>query len=214
MDVMPITIDRLNEYKEGKMSRKYRRVLKDEDIQQRRLRVAEHEESPTSASHETSQSSPHDILNLQRTIGNRAVQRFIVQRDPKPKADTSEKPSFVASITGAQRGKFQGTSRIVGHEGKIEVLGLQFKQEATKMIVHLTKRVDESSPAFMVAFQKGEPITTAQFISIRYNADGNVETGPTFDFSDGYVTSLQFYTSQGVSYEAITLEFDLKKEKE
>ncbi|MBZ0320953.1 MAG: type VI secretion system tube protein Hcp [Anaerolineae bacterium] len=196
------------------MGRKYRRILEEEDVQQRRLSIAEREDSGSPA-HETAESSSHSILNLQRSIGNQAVQRYIVQRDPKPKVRSSdEQPSAVATITGAQRGKFKGTSRVVGHEGKIEILGLQFKPEASKMTVILYKRVDESSQAFMMAFQNGERLTTAQFMGIRHDENGNVETVMTYDFSDGYVTGVQMSTSQGIPYEAITLEFDLKKDKE
>lgn len=195
------------------MGRKYRRVLEEEDVQQRRLRIAEREDSD-SAAHETSDAPPHGILNLQHTIGNQAVQRLI-QRAPKAKERSSdEEPSAVATITGADRGKFKGTSRIVGHEGKIEILGLQFKPEASKMTVILYKRLDESSQAFMTAYQTGEPITAAQFMSIRHDENGNVETVMTYDFSDGYVTGVQISTSQGIPYEIITLEFDLKKDKE
>lgn len=196
------------------MGRKYRRLLEEEDVQQRHLRIAEREHSD-SAAHETSDAPPHGILSLQRSIGNQAVQRLI-QRDPKPKAQSAdEQPSAVATITGAQRGKFKGTSRAVGHEGKIEILGLQFKPTDSKMTVILFKRVDESSsPAFMMAYQTGERITTAQFMSIRHDENGNVETVMTYDFSDGYVTGVQMSSSQGIPYEAITLEFDLKKDKE
>lgn len=197
------------------MGRKYRRLLEEEDVQQRRLRIAEREDSDSTA-HEASDAPPQGILNLQRSIGNQAVQRYIVQRDPKPKAQSAdEQPSAVATITGAQRGKFKGTSRAVGHEGKIEILGLQFKPTDSKMTVILYKRVDESSsPAFMMAYQTGERITTAQFMSIRHDENGNVETVMTYDFSDGYVTGVQISSSQGIPYEAITLEFDLKKDKE
>lgn len=195
------------------MGRKFRRLLEEEDVQQRRLRIAEREDSD-SAAHETSDAPPHGILNLQHTIGNQAVQRLI-QRAPKAKERSAdEEPSAVATITGAQRGKFQGTSRIVGHEGKIEILSLQFKPEASKMTVILYKRVDESSQSFMAAFQKGEWLTTAQFIIIRRDENGNVEPVMTYDFSNGYVTGLQMSSSQGIPYEIITLEFDLKKDKE
>lgn len=194
------------------MGRKYRRLLEEEDVQQRHLRIAEREDSG-SVAHEAAESPSHGLLNLQRSIGNQAVQRLI-QRTPKAKDRASdEEPSVVATITGADRGKFKGTSRVVGHEGKIGFLSMQFELKDSKMIVHLTRRVDDTSQAFMMAYQNGERLTTAQFILIRRGDEGNFETLMTYDFSDGYVTGVQYSTSQGLPYEAITLEFDLKKEK-
>jgi len=191
--------------------------------QKRRREVAERDELQNVESHDVFALSPNGILNLQNTIGNQAVQRLIVQRDPvnqevieadsRNKGGTRPLPSVVATITGANQGKFNGGSKIAGHEGKVEILGISLEPSKDKMTVTLTKQVDESSPAFSKAMLRGEPLTTAQFDGIRRNDKGDVEIVKSFEFSDGVVTSLQYSESEGVPLEIITIEFVVKPEE-
>jgi type VI secretion system Hcp family effector len=186
--------------------------------------VAEIDEQQSAKAHDPFALSPNNILNLQRTIGNQAVQRLIrqadmLQRQPTDTQDSQKQtalPSVVASITGSRQGKFKGGRRIAGHEGKIEILSLSLEPSAreNKMTVHLTKEVDDSSAAFMKALLAGEPLTSAQFDFIRRNEEGNIETVKTHEFNDGIITSIQHNGTGPVPTETITIEFTLKPEKE
>lgn len=199
--------------------------------QKRRQEVAEIDEWQSTKAHDPFALSPNNILNLQRTIGNQAVQRLVRQADVLQRqptvgqdagqpTDTRESqkqtalPSVLASITGSRQGKFKGGSRIAGHEGKIEISSIQLEPSAreNKMTVHLTKQTDESSVAFMKAMQDGEPLPIAQFDFIRQNAD-TIETLKTLEFTNGYVTSFQHSGSGDVPTEIITIEFVLDPEK-
>src|SRR3990172_3401601 len=107
--------------------------------QKRRREVAASDEWQSADARDPFVLSPDGILNLQRTIGNQAVQRLIgraelLQRQPTEGQDAGQPaspkqaslPSFVASITGSSQGKFIGARRIVGHKGKTEVFSLSF----------------------------------------------------------------------------------------
>ena len=198
--------------------------------QKRRQEVAEIDEWHSARAHDPFALSPNNILNLQRTIGNQAVQRLVrqadVQRQPTIGQDAGQPtdnresqkqtalPSVVASITGSRQGKFKGGSRIAGHEGKIEISSIQLAPSAreNKMTVHLVKKADESSATFMKAMQDGEPLTIAQFDFIRRNED-TIETLKTLEFTNGYVTTFQLSGAGDVPTETITIEFTLETEK-
>jgi type VI protein secretion system component Hcp len=208
------------------MGHQHQRKAKSKYAHKRHPEVAERDDVYSAESRDPLGLSANGILHLQHTIGNQAVQRLIekadvLQRQPtkkpdagKPKEKETSLPAFVASITGAQQGEFKGDSRIKGHEGKIVVLSLSFEPKEGKMIVHLTKESDSSTTTFHKALLTGEPLTTAKFEHIRRNDSGEIETGQTFEFSDGMVTSMQLSDSQGVSVEYITIEFNLKPKKE
>jgi type VI protein secretion system component Hcp len=207
---------------EGNMSHQQRRPSDVKYGQQRRAKGLDSDELQSVQAHVPFGLSASNLLGLQHTIGNQAVQRLI-QRAPgdSPKKSEPQKqeelPGFVASITGTRHGKFQSKSRIVGHEGKIEIVSLNFErsQDKKKMIVHIMKQVDELSPHLQKAMLDGEPLSAAQFTSIRRNDRGEIETGLTFDFTNGFITSFQQSASTGpIAYEVITMEFILKEEDE
>lgn len=96
----------------------------------------------------------NDIVSLQNTIGNRAVQRMladdraqavgpvsVVQRAPndsgksQDKGGPAAKPAaaqYLAEITLEHQGELKGSSRIEGFEGHVPVLSLGFDANAMK----------------------------------------------------------------------------------
>jgi type VI secretion system Hcp family effector len=129
------------------MGNQHRQKSDQEYARKRHPDLAETEDLLHSAD-PTAALSPNAITQLQRTIGNQAVQRLIngdmqhntavLQRQPKrspgrtpgpakPGGGTEKEaslPLYLAIITGGGEGKFKGESRIAGHEGEIEILAL------------------------------------------------------------------------------------------
>jgi type VI protein secretion system component Hcp len=198
-------------------------------IAPKRTKTAGGDEWQNPNSHASFGQSPGSILHLQRTIGNQAVQRLMLQRSPDSDAiqrDTAQPadsrgkkpsalPSFVATITGSLQGKLQSKSRIAGHEGKIELQGLTLEpnKKGTRVKAILIKEVNDLTPAFQKAYNGGESLPEAQFLQIRRNDRGDIETVKTMDFKNGVVAGIQYYTFEGVPMESIEIEFILKDEK-
>jgi type VI secretion system Hcp family effector len=165
------------------------------------------------------------IMKLQRTIGNQAVQHLL-QRAPDSKEDDS-RPHALATLVLSSKGKLPGESRIAGHEGKMEILSIGFDEisrpdkrnpEADEPYISLTvsRYADKSSQALMNASAKGEHLTSATFEIIRFDADGKVTLGQTFDFSDGLITSYQMQDSGGSDgrpMEVMGIQFPMKSKK-
>lgn len=96
----------------------------------------------------------NDIVSLQHTIGNRAVQRMladdraqavgpasVVQRAPndsgksQDKGGPAAKPAaaqYLAEITLERQGELKGSSRIAGFEGQVPVMSLQLTEAVRK----------------------------------------------------------------------------------
>jgi type VI protein secretion system component Hcp len=163
------------------------------------------------------------ILRLQRSIGNRAVQRLIVQRQPGRGGGGAEKeksiPSVVATITLERAGKLEGTCQLAGHEGKVEfsAMGLAPSREprteggrGSGVRVELTQAQDNSTERLYVAYVGGDRITTAQFEFLRRNDSGEVEIVASREFSNGQITGLQASAedSGGIQMFYCSMEFE------
>jgi type VI protein secretion system component Hcp len=180
------------------------------------------EESPLSAA---------GILRLQHTIGNQAVQRLIVQRQPGGGSKTEDRlPPIVASMTLERQGTLKGESRVPGHEGAIEIDSFRFDQaeklggvgpgegrgeeKAPKDVeVSITKATDSSSVALANAALKGERITAARFEFLHRGEGGTVETKFSFEFSNGFVTSFSQTESGGRPGDSFTIQFEAPASK-
>jgi type VI secretion system Hcp family effector len=182
--------------------------------------------------------SEHRVVKMQHVIGNQAVQRLLAQRDiqaeshagvqraPGDKKDDS-RPHALATLVLSNKGKLPGDSRIAGHEGKMEVLVFSFaeistpdkrKTESDEQYVTLSvsRYIDQSSQSLMEAAAKGEHITSAKFELIKFDADGKVTVGHTFDFSDGLITSYQMNDSgdsDGRPIEVMNIQFPTNPKK-
>ncbi len=180
--------------------------------------VRQRAESPLSAT---------GILRLQRTIGNQAVQRLIVQRAPAGGDDAAKEPKSVgvASITIEGRA-LKGESRVPGHEGKIDFTSLS-RDETRRMgggghggdreageqgfiNVSFTKTQDGSSPTLLEAAATGKRVTAARFDLLRRGDSGTFETLFTFEFSNGIVTQFAPGSSSGgdTPSDFVTIEFE------
>jgi type VI secretion system Hcp family effector len=189
--------------------------LRDKPESRAQAGVRQGAESPLSAA---------GILRLQHTIGNQAVQRLIVQRQPKGGSKTEERlPAVVASITLERQGTLDGGSRVPGHEGAIEIDSLSFgqtnrsvgsgegsspKQAARDIEVTITKATDSSSTALMNAVAKGERIIAARFEFLRRGDGGAVETTHSFEFSSGFVTNFSLGGPRDRPGDAISFSFE------
>ena len=176
-----------------------------------------------SAPRAESRHSSAGILRLQATIGNRAVQRLIVERQPtadNPKAPAST-PGAVATFTLENQGKLKGGSGLAGHEGKIELHAVQVvptnrsassrgKEEPEKRFIELviTKTQDGTSAAFQRAAFNGERIESAQIEFIRRGDDGTIETRMTLDFSNGFVTNYSTSSGGDEPMDSIAIQFE------
>ena len=151
---------------------------------------------------------PHrGILRLQRTIGNQAVQRLIVQRAPEGGGDKTkgEKPAsaVVANLTLENQGKLE--------EMKLD--SFQFGDVTSAMAVRqievvFTKAIDSASVALHKAFVQGELITTAKFDFKRRGEDGALETVQTFEFTKGHVTSLSTGGGSDRPVDFVSVQFE------
>lgn len=170
--------------------------------------------------------TPNAVMQLQRTIGNQAVQRLIsrdrqgggvLQRDSGGNKEQTKKNSVLASITFAKAGKLKGNTKIAGHEGKIDVLSIQSDPlpvdgalRPTPPFIEyvMTRNVDELSPQFLKANLDGDSIKAAQFEVLRHDDKGKVEVVHSLEFSEGLITN--YLISSGGSpdmIESIGMEF-------
>lgn len=163
--------------------------------------------------------SPNAVIQLQRMIGNQAVQRLIshdrrgvLRRD----SEGQKKYTVLATITFAKAGKLKGNSKIAGHEGKIEIHSIQIDPSSTKRTnetapplpeLIITRTSDDLSPRLMQANVEGDTITAAQFEFLRYDDKGKTEVVRTMEFSDGYITSFSVSGGGPDMTEQIGLEF-------
>lgn len=160
----------------------------------------------------TAPLSPNSVIQLQRTIGNRAVQQLI-QRDSGG-AKQAEVPPVLASITLDKRGKLKGSSRVEGHEGKIEVLSLnrdvkkptRDPDDPSPNRLSIMRNVDELSNQFARANTEGDPIKAAQFEFVRRNEEGKVETLHSLEFGEGFISGYSISGGEQ-SVEQIEMEF-------
>lgn len=164
---------------------------------------------------------PAAILRLQRSLGNQAVQRLVIQRQPNEavEADTSKAvdvPRMVATIT-LKSGKVEGSVRAPGHEGKIAIesinldvarggTGRREPREGPSQLVQvtITKRRDSASPILVRAAANGERVESAQFEYLQRNDDGTISARVMLDLTGGHVTS---YSGTG-ELETLTIEFE------
>jgi type VI secretion system Hcp family effector len=174
-------------------------------------------------------TSPEGLIHLQHTIGNRAVQRLLLQRQPRSDGGAKAPeavPALVGTLVLSSGGKVEGDSRVPGHEGKIDFLSLQLgdkrfevsnprerESEPKRTIeIHLTKLVDKASPSLQQAAAKGTRIESAQFEFIRRTEDGAIETTATFEFKNGFITGFQMGGSEGKQIEIVSIQFELTEE--
>jgi type VI secretion system secreted protein Hcp len=186
-------------------------------------------------------------MQLQRAIGNQALQRIIgdslddqrgalptstIRRAPDEaetvipaeSGDGTQKeapfPTAVLTVTGA--GAFKGSSRIPGHEGKIEAQSVSLSQnrsssttagvgesgrrEPPTMRIAITKYLDDSSGDFVNADSSSHPITLL-IEWIRKEKDGAVKTIATRKFSDGIVDGYSVSSGGDKPIESIEMTF-------
>jgi type VI protein secretion system component Hcp len=201
------------------MGHQYQRKT-DARPQKRRQKIPTGDEWQNADSHVHAGYASNTILNLQRTIGNQAVQRLL-QRDTAVPVDskdsakdkTREIPPVVARIVG-ERSKFESKSTVPGHEGKVEVLSFSIERKPHKIIVSFTKESDELSAIFLAAAAQGERLKEAEFMMIKRNDRDEIEAVHTFAFKDGYVSSMSMSSGGGEkASEFITLEFPVDEKK-
>jgi type VI protein secretion system component Hcp len=179
------------------------------------------------------------IMKLHNTIGNKALQRLIggadqsrdastlLQRAPDARTqDRSEAdskaslPTFLAKFVLQKAGEIKGKSRIPGHEGKLEILSLNFgvsrptirrqegEEEPEPIRISVTRYVDDVSQTFLRANHDGDPVLSLQLELIQRDDDGKVQIAKTFTFSDGIITSYSVGgDGGGQAVEVIELEF-------
>lgn len=172
------------------------------------------------------------VVKLQHVIGNQAAQRLIqkgetvgaLQRAPnggKPEQkEAASDARVVATITLESGGEVRGESRIAGHEGKIEFLSMHFEglnrrvsrdteTEEERVSLVMTKYVDSASMALFNAMNNGDAIKSARFELIRRDADGKISIFQTYEYTNGYITSLSVSGAAGGDrpIETLALEF-------
>lgn len=162
------------------------------------------------------------VISLQRTIGNRAVQRLLgdeiqnqhtklVQRKDNSankdigSSDSQSKESqsiWLLSLTkGADKTKIKGDSKIPGHEGKIELLSfsVEFAQpdssgKKSSETINIVKHTDSTSQTLLNASQRGEHIAF-EVEGGKLGPDNKFTSTWSYASRDGLVTN--FVTSQG-----------------
>jgi type VI protein secretion system component Hcp len=182
------------------------------------------EELPVSERKPRFDSAANTILHLQHTIGNRAVQRLMreaiqgdlvdavvpaaIQRAP----EDAPRSMVVLNLVLGRSGKVKGTSRVEGHEDKIEVLSVSLKEESSaRRSVIFNKETDASSPILAEAMTRGDSVQTAEFTFLRRADNGSFETAHTLEFSDGHIAS---YSTSGGENGGDTVELDFAKREE
>jgi hypothetical protein len=164
--------------------------------------------------HAESASHPSaGIFRLQRTIGNQAVQRLMVQRQPtggetKPK-EGKRAPTTVATMSLANGDKLSEMKlQSFQFVGKTRSAGESKGEEAPKIEVAFAKESDNSSVALHKAAISGEMIATAQFDFTRRGDDGTVEIVHTFEFVKGYVTSFSTSGAGDRPIDFVSVQFE------
>ncbi|MBZ0298474.1 MAG: type VI secretion system tube protein Hcp [Anaerolineae bacterium] len=170
--------------------------------------------------------SADGTVKLQRTIGNQAVQRLILERQPigadSKTKDADSSAAALATITFSRQGKVRGSSRIAGHEGKIEILALNQEVKAgrgrsedqeERVTVVITKYIDSSSAAFSKALTDGDAVSAAQFEFVRRKSDGSIEIAHTLEFANGLVTGISVSSANDQPTEVISIEFVMPTKK-
>lgn len=155
------------------------------------------------------------LLDIQRTAGNRAA-TLVVSRQPtkapprappKSEAKTPAAAAVVATITLDSGGTIDGTSKVPGHEGKVELesvshqLGRDGKSGDFVEVV-LYKRLDSTSAKFMRAHLSGDQVKVAKFDFLRSTEDG-VEVRHSLELANGLITSILV----SGDYEQISIQF-------
>jgi type VI protein secretion system component Hcp len=155
----------------------------------------------------------HPLLKLQRTIGNRAVQRLLAQREPAelqraPDAEPAKPGGFLTIEFHSSA--IRGNSKHPGHEGKIEFASLSFDTarspaggqsrgrdgESEPVRLVLTRHTDEVSGLLMNAAARGLSIKLARFEFVKVDKDGKLSTYQTLEFKSGNLTSYQIGTGE------------------
>jgi type VI protein secretion system component Hcp len=158
----------------------------------------------------------HPLLKLQRTIGNRAVQRLLAQREPAelqraPDAEPAKPGGFLTIEFHSSA--IRGNSKHPGHEGKIEFASLSFDTapspaggtggqsrrrdgESEPVTLVLTRHTDEVSGLLMNAAARGLSIKLARFEFVKVDKDGKLSTYQTLEFKSGNLTSYQIGTGE------------------
>jgi type VI secretion system secreted protein Hcp len=154
----------------------------------------------------------HPLLKLQRSIGNRAVQRLLAQREqaadlqraPNAKATT---PAGFVVIDLASVGTVKGGSKHAGHEGKVEFASVSWgkpemgagvgrggrgdSEEGKRVTLTITRVMDDASPILARAAAIGDAIKSATFEMVKADKDGKLATHASIQFKGGYITTLQ-----------------------
>jgi type VI protein secretion system component Hcp len=162
---------------------------------------------------------PAGILRLQRSLGNQAVQRLVIQRQPSEavEADSSKKPDVPRIVATIVLGgsKIEGTSRAPGHEGKIAIESINLdvsrrdagggrgREGSPPVEITITKRRDAASDALVKAAANGERMESAQFEVLSVSDDGTISSRLLLDLKDGFVTSY----SLSDELESFSIEF-------
>jgi len=155
------------------------------------------------------------LLDIQRTAGNRAA-ALVVSRQPTkapPKAPPKSEPkapaaaSIVATITLDRGGTIVGTSKVPGHEGKVELDSVSQQvgrggKPGDFIEVVLSKRLDATSNKFMRAHLSGDQVRVAKFDFLKPTEDG-VEVRHSLELENGLITGI----SISGDYEQISIQF-------
>jgi type VI protein secretion system component Hcp len=166
-------------------------------------------------------------MRLQRTIGNQAVQRLLVQREPKGGAKQAELPVVVAKIV-LEDGDFDGGSQIEGHLGEVEFTSLQLasrkgpgsptgdrrerEEQGETQDLEFTRLSDAATQRFFKLATDGSRIVSARFDFIRRGEGGEVETTFSLELTSGFVTSFQILGTDGKGRPSEAGSFSLTRE--
>lgn len=155
------------------------------------------------------------VLDIQRTAGNRAA-ALVVSRQPtnappkpppKPEPKAPATASVVATITLERGGTIDGTSKVPGHEGKVELDSVSQQvgrggKPGDFIEVVLVKRPDATSSEFMRAYLGGDQVKVAKFDFLRSTEDG-VEVRHSLELANGLITGI----SVSGDFEQISIQF-------
>ena len=136
------------------------------------------------------------IMRLQQTIGNHAVQRLIVQRQPKGGTKQKALPPVVAKIV-LDSGELDGGSEVEGHAGEVEFDTLNVGQlnkggGADFIDLNWSRLMDRASVLLQHAQSNGDHIASARFDFIKADESGAVTTYLSVEYKDGEVTEFHY----------------------
>jgi type VI protein secretion system component Hcp len=167
----------------------------------------------------------HPLLRLQRTIGNRAVQRLLaqrlltrdaaLQRSPDKNA-TAAPPRGFFKITFERAGELKGSGKHPGFEGiPIESISVgppprakrSDENEPDKSIsLTITRFADDNSSALMKAMADGDMIKAGKLVLVTAGDDGQLTEYFSVEVAGGLITS--FHMGKGdPPVEVISIEF-------